>query len=248
MKKVACLFIILSLTKNVISQNVGVGTATPAQKLDVNGNLKVSGAIMPGGVAGVAGQVLTSNGANTAPSWLTVANTVTSKTYVPILTNTASSGSRNIFSNSSAAVFQTDSVDFGSPRYNIGTDITINSTTGINNFITINTDGLYRVEGGITIHLQNTNTTLSPAGFIEMLIFDGLSNSINAFTAPELIPLTTVSGTPIYQATFKFNVDYFFSAGDKFTFKATIRNLASSPHVNIGIISPSYFSIYKISD
>ncbi|MEO7047890.1 MAG: hypothetical protein ABI091_21510, partial [Ferruginibacter sp.] len=53
---------------------VGLGTATPTQKLDVNGNLKFSGALMPNNNAGTSGYVLTSQGAGTAPIWSAAAS------------------------------------------------------------------------------------------------------------------------------------------------------------------------------
>jgi len=53
------------LTLSSKAQNVGVGTTTPAEKLDVNGHIRTSGELKPGGVAGQAGQVLTSNGNGT---------------------------------------------------------------------------------------------------------------------------------------------------------------------------------------
>jgi hypothetical protein len=52
------------------SGNMGIGVTAPAQKLDVNGNLKLSGAFMPAGTAGNAGEFLTSSGAGLAPTWL----------------------------------------------------------------------------------------------------------------------------------------------------------------------------------
>lgn len=57
--------------------NVGIGTASPLQKLDVVGNFKLSQAFMPGGLAGTSGQMLLSGGTNTAPTWspFTMANT-----------------------------------------------------------------------------------------------------------------------------------------------------------------------------
>jgi hypothetical protein len=50
--------------------NVGIGTTTPAQKLDVSGNLSFSGALMPGNSAGTSGYILQSTGNNSAPSWV----------------------------------------------------------------------------------------------------------------------------------------------------------------------------------
>ena len=54
---------------------VGIGTATPAQELDVVGNVQFSKALMPNANAGTAGQLLTSAGAGVAPTWIN-ANTL----------------------------------------------------------------------------------------------------------------------------------------------------------------------------
>ncbi len=48
---------------------VGIGTTTPSEKLDVAGNIKFSGAIMPNNDPGTTGKILTSNGPNTPPTW-----------------------------------------------------------------------------------------------------------------------------------------------------------------------------------
>jgi hypothetical protein len=45
--------------------HVGIGTHLPSEKLDVNGNIKFSGELKPGGVSGNNGQVLQSNGDGT---------------------------------------------------------------------------------------------------------------------------------------------------------------------------------------
>lgn len=52
-----------------LTGNFGLGTTTPSEKLDVAGNIRFSGALMPNNIAGTAGQVLTSNGAGAAPTW-----------------------------------------------------------------------------------------------------------------------------------------------------------------------------------
>ncbi len=54
------------------SGNLGIATLAPTEKLEVIGNVKFSGALMPNNTAGTAGQVLTSAGADVAPTWATV--------------------------------------------------------------------------------------------------------------------------------------------------------------------------------
>ncbi len=51
--------------------NVGIGNSSPAYKLDVNGDINNNGLLRLNGAAGLAGQVLTSNGNSTDPSWTT---------------------------------------------------------------------------------------------------------------------------------------------------------------------------------
>jgi len=48
---------------------VGIGTAAPNERLDVNGNIRFSGALMPNGNAGSAGAFLRSQGAGLPPIW-----------------------------------------------------------------------------------------------------------------------------------------------------------------------------------
>lgn len=60
MRKLLSFFLPLLLVQ-AQAQNVGIGTTTPTEKLDVNGNLNVNGNIKIAGVAGQDGQVLMSN-------------------------------------------------------------------------------------------------------------------------------------------------------------------------------------------
>jgi hypothetical protein len=53
----------------LVEGNTGIGTVVPTEKLDVAGNIKFSGALMPGNLAGTAGQVLKSAGSGIAPVW-----------------------------------------------------------------------------------------------------------------------------------------------------------------------------------
>lgn len=51
---------------------VGIGTTSPTEKLDVRGNLRLEGAFMPGNSPGQVGQVLVSQGPNLPPIWQTL--------------------------------------------------------------------------------------------------------------------------------------------------------------------------------
>ncbi|MCX7652859.1 MAG: hypothetical protein N2200_08355 [Bacteroidia bacterium] len=55
---------------NAYAQNVGIGTASPSERLHINGNLRLDGAFMPGNQAGSKGSILYSDGVNTPPLWL----------------------------------------------------------------------------------------------------------------------------------------------------------------------------------
>ncbi len=61
--------------------NFGIGTISPTEKLDINGNLKFSGALMPGNTAGTSGFLLTSGGAGVAPTWSNPASLISSNAW-----------------------------------------------------------------------------------------------------------------------------------------------------------------------
>ncbi len=63
MKHFIFLLLFINVAATLYSQNVGIGTNAPAERLDVNGNFNVSGLIKLNGLAGGNGDVLTSNGA-----------------------------------------------------------------------------------------------------------------------------------------------------------------------------------------
>lgn len=49
--------------------NVGIGNLAPSERVDVTGNVKFSGALMPNNLPGASGEVLTSQGAGLPPIW-----------------------------------------------------------------------------------------------------------------------------------------------------------------------------------
>ncbi|WP_462248591.1 glycine-rich domain-containing protein [Ferruginibacter sp.] len=76
---------ILYVPENSFSQNVGIGTTTPAEKLDVNGNINVTGTIKTNGVDGAANQVLMKNSSGVL-AW---GNMVEYKNYTTFLFTTS---------------------------------------------------------------------------------------------------------------------------------------------------------------
>ncbi len=59
------ILLLIAFTSSISAQNVGVGTTTPAEKLDVNGNINVTGTIKVNGVDGQPNQVLMKNSGGT---------------------------------------------------------------------------------------------------------------------------------------------------------------------------------------
>ena len=69
-------FIVLSALlalHSSLAQNVGIGTTTPSEKLDVNGNINVTGTLKTNGADGLANQVLMNNG-NGSLMWTSISN------------------------------------------------------------------------------------------------------------------------------------------------------------------------------
>ena len=60
------IFILFSF---VAFSQVGIGTTTPTETLDVDGNVKYSGALMPDNLPGTANEILLSGGANSPSVW-----------------------------------------------------------------------------------------------------------------------------------------------------------------------------------
>ena len=61
--------------------NLGIGTNNPAEKLDVAGNVRFTGALMPNGIAGTSGYVLVSQGSSNPPQWVLLSSIETDPVY-----------------------------------------------------------------------------------------------------------------------------------------------------------------------
>lgn len=117
-----------NVERMTINSGVGIGTTTPTQPLDVVGNVKFSGALMPNNTAGTTGQILTSAGAGTAPTWTTPATVNTLYTANGTLAGNrvVTQGANTLsFTGSAVNAFSVDgttmSVDASNNRVGIGT-------------------------------------------------------------------------------------------------------------------------------
>lgn len=68
MKKQIFILLLTFCSCNLFSQNVGVGNTNPQEKLDVTGNMRISGEIRPNGNSGQNGQILMNDGSGSM-SW-----------------------------------------------------------------------------------------------------------------------------------------------------------------------------------
>ena len=102
--------------------NVGIGNTVPQSKLDVTGDINVTGAIKFGGNPGTTGQVLTSGG-----------------TGVPLWINTALSNNIRFAATLSTAINQSSGVMGMNTKYNLNPGMIIINPTSIS----ITTAGLY---------------------------------------------------------------------------------------------------------
>ena len=93
--------------------NVGINNTAPTEKLDVAGNIKFSGVLKPNNLAGNAGQVLTSQGASTAPIWVTPSTGMGGSGTINYIskfnTNTTTLANSNLFDDGTSVMINSNS-------------------------------------------------------------------------------------------------------------------------------------------
>jgi len=126
---------------------VGLGSTTPAEKLDVTGNVRFSGALMPNGLSGTSGQVLTSAGSGAVPTW------------------TAASGG-GLIGQSGAEVYGTGPLtNFSSTAFTLIPGLVQTINVPANSLLLINTNGAF----------ETVSLSASGASALDVAIFiDGV--------------------------------------------------------------------------
>ncbi|MES2777709.1 MAG: hypothetical protein V4722_26255 [Bacteroidota bacterium] len=260
MKNFSVIFVALVLCIKLDAQNVGIGVTAPSQRLDVGGNIKFAGALMPGGNTGTAGQVLTSGGAGGATTWANTAYTGAGRFWITPATNSRSTGSvsgRGGWNLDGADNEQTqsDSLDFQSSNES-GTDFTISNPGLVNNYITINKTGLYHFEGSVRYFVTaNLSVILLPRAAMYFLANQPASSDLNLLLFEDRMDKTngseTAGGTNNYNYTARFSINIHLQANSTIAFKTEINLLrfpSATDLIAMGVTSGGYISGHFISE
>lgn len=188
--------LLLSFPLFLAAQNVGIGIASPAEKLHVNGNLRFDGALMPAGNAGTAGQVLVSTGAGSAPIWGSFGN---------LLSITKASATRTLISSTS---FQQVS----------GLSVTITPTTNVKVMLSTygsleTTSGFYGGSGCIVQVFQNGAAINDMFQTVDVMDPSGWTGTIKIWSMTNMVSLGPGSYTFTVRAR-KYGFDNFYAGGN----------------------------------
>ena len=181
--------------------NIGIGNPTPSNRLDVNGNINVSGLLKINGNSGTAGQVLVSNGAAPA-TWQNSA--LSNNTRFSTTLTDVGEGTGNM-------PFVT--------RYNLNP---ANVTIGTNS-ITINHAGLYHFEGHIGANVVYASTPSSPPNYALWLYIAPASYELRTYDN------ITSQGFGFYRDNLNFSIDVYISASQILTLTYSLTTGGTSP-------------------
>ncbi len=164
---------------------VGVGTTSPSEMMDISGNLKVTGAFMPGNSAGTAGQILVSGGTGAAPTWLTMSATNTPNIYSA---DGTLAGTRVVSQGANTLRFDGTASTGGSALFSNGTGASLalaaKSSTGKATLqATAGSTALnYFVDGGAAAQITSTGATSFDIGNTNAVNMNFLTNNATRMT------------------------------------------------------------------
>jgi len=157
----------------------GIRTNTPSEALDVNGNVKFGGALMPNGLPGTSGYVLSSMGANTPPVWTNIAGLFWSLTG-----NSGTSPGTNFLGTTDAADLRIKTNGQDRVTVTSGGNTVINSTIG-NAKLDVNGDFAMRYSGISLGNGNNNNVSVGSYSFVRItgpsaaFTVTGISNGVD---------------------------------------------------------------------
>ncbi|WP_419801414.1 tail fiber domain-containing protein [Mucilaginibacter sp.] len=112
----------------IVQSKVGIGNNAPTEILDVTGNLKFSGALMPNNDAGTSGYFLQSSGSGTAPTWVNPSNAVTSQAW-SLAGNSGTTAGTNFIGTTDATDFVVKTNNAEIARFNSVGNVGIGSSS-----------------------------------------------------------------------------------------------------------------------
>jgi hypothetical protein len=262
---------------SAFNTNLKIGNfTTPTEALDVTGNVRFSGALMPNNNAGTSGNALVSNGASTAPTWSKIGLTTHVSGILPIAnggtnSSTALNNNRIMVSNAGAikeASALTDGqILIGSTgaapvaaNITAGNGISITNGPGSIQISSLNTTNTVLQTSGTTTMTTTSTTDVSfstpvtltvPANGDYMIFFNGIVSNSNS--GKGVILSLYINGTKIAAA----ETENTASGNDKSTASITYfaSNLSSSQTVeikwrvesNTGTITKRNFILQRIN-
>lgn len=202
--------------------NVGIGTTNPQWNLDVNGSMQLLGRLYVSGSSGVAGQVLTSNGLS-SPTWTTMAEPFSDVDRVMVPLNTTSLPSALPFD-----------VALGTAVYNLNPS---NFSIGAN-AITVNTQGLYELEFGLSVF-----GTLVPTGTVGLNPFTNVFFRVGSRSYLKVEESLQIAGSSnFFRKGFHSRMLVHLAAGSVVAVNAVVyQYLSGTPSCGQG-----YFSIHRL--
>ena len=178
------------------SGNVGIGTTGPTQKLDITGNLKFSGALMPNNNPGTAGYFLVSTGASSPPTWFSANGLAWTTTG-----NSGTTPGTNFIGNTDAVDFVIKTNNAERARFSSAGNFGIGTT---NPGQKLDVNGNINAAGSIYVDGASSNTgTLNPG-----LYFGGANSG-------EVISSKRTSGTNQY------GIDFYTASNNRMTIANT---------------------------
>lgn len=170
--------------------NVGIGTATPSQRLDVSGNFRLSGAFMPNNVAGTSGQVLTSGGAGLPPTWTNAASLFTATNIYN--SNGTLSGNRTVTQGANSLTFTgTGNTILNSGNVGVGTINPLYSLDAVGGFVHLGTNLSGQIPPSDTANIGLIVGGNRSGGLAEVNLYNSFNNAGTSFQFSQKNSATT---------------------------------------------------------